>query len=324
MDRTERFYKLEQWLSSGRSVPLAEMMAQLGASRATIQRDLEYLRDRFQAPIEWDRKGRGYRYAALAEGTERVALPGLWFSAAEVQMLLTMEHLLSTLQPGLLGPHIESLRTRIRLLLDSGNHAAEAISQRIRIFHPTARAVTPGHFELLASGLLGRKRLRIQHHNRNRGDTKTREVSPQRLILYRDNWYLDAWCHQAQGLRSFALDAIRAVELCPETAEELPDALLDEELASGYGIFAGSTTQTALLRFTPHRAQWVAGETWHAAQRGRFDEDGYYLLEVPYAQDTELVMDLMRYGADVEVLEPTGLRERIKRQLRQALSHYAD
>ncbi len=324
MDRTERFYRIDQLLQSRRAVPLRLLMEELGVSRATVVRDLEYLRDRLNAPIRWDRAQRGYRYAEPAPGAPRFALPGLWFNASEVHALLTMDHLLSNLQPGLLGPHIEPLRTRIRLLLDSGDHSVDEVSRRIRVLHMAARPVDAERFQLIANGVLGRHRLRIEHYNRKTDATTRREVSPQRLVHYRDNWYLDAWCHLRKELRSFGVDVIRACEPLRRKARDVSERVLDRELGAGYGIFAGSRTRTAVLRFSPARARWVARERWHPEQRGRYDAEGRYELRIPYADDTELVLDILRYGPDVEVLSPAELRNRVRECIREASALYGD
>ena len=230
MDRTERFYQINQLLQERRSVPLAVLMEELDVSRATLKRDLEYLRERLHAPIVWDRELRGYRYDAPADTGPRYALPGLWFNASEAHALLTVEHLLSNLQPGLLGPHVEPLRTRIRLLLDSGDHSAEEVMRRVRVLHMAARPIESEGFESIASGVLARRRLRIRHHNRQTDTRLEREVSPQRLVYYRDNWYLDAWCHLRKALRSFSVDAIERVELLPGKARNVAEKTLEAEL----------------------------------------------------------------------------------------------
>ncbi len=323
MDRTERFYKIDQLLLSRRAVPIGLLVEELGVSLATVKRDLEYLRDRLHAPIVWDRPNRGYRYAVPLPGAPRYALPGLWFNATEAHALMTMEHLLSNLQPGLLGPHIEPLRTRIRMLLDSGDHSVREVARRIKVLHMTAREVKSSHFQAIATGLLGRRRLRLEHYNRGTDKTSIREVSPQRLVYYRDNWYLDAWCHLRKGLRSFAVDAIRSVEPLFVKARNVADKTLDAELGSGYGILAGRRTRKAVLRFSAERARWVAEEQWHPQQKSHFDAAGRYVLTVPYSNDTELVMDVLRYGPDVEVLRPQGLRNKVRERLRQAQEIYA-
>jgi predicted DNA-binding transcriptional regulator YafY len=94
-------------------------------------------------------------------------------------------------------------------------------------------------------------------------------------------------------------------------------------LGAGYGIFAGATTETAVLRFTPEAARWVADEAWHSRQLGRVEADGSYRLELPYSGEPELVMDLLRHGAGVEVLAPPSLRERVARELALAARQYA-
>lgn len=324
MDRTERFYKMQQLLEERRAVPLSLIMEELDVSRATVKRDLEYLRDRLNAPIVWDRELRGYRFDNPHTGAPKYALPGLWFNASEVHALLTMEHLLSNLQPGFLGPHIEPLRVRIRMLLDSGDHSAEEVSKRIRVLHMAARPFNPAHFETLSTGLLGRHRLRIHHYNRRTDETVQREVSPLRLIYYRDNWYLDAWCHLRNGLRSFSVDVIKKAELLNKKARNVADWHLDEVLGAGYGIFSGKKTRKAVLRFTPARARWVSAEEWHPEQESRFDEQGHYVLTVPYSDDTELMMDILRYGSDVEVLRPKDLRKKIQESAAMTCVLYSD
>lgn len=322
MERTERFMLIDRLLRSRRATPLALLMEELEVSRATVKRDIEYMRDRMGAPIVWDRALRGYRYD-LAEGDiEAFVLPGLWFNASEVHALLTMDHLLSNLQPGLLGPHIEPLRQRIHHLLEQGDHSAEEIACRIHISRMAERPVDTGVFEAITSGLLDRRRLLLRHHHRGRDETTCREVSPQRLLHYRDNWYLDAWCHLRKKLRSFAVDAMESVEILDRRAREVPLEQLDKVCRSGYGIFAGKHTSKAVLRFSPRISRWVSKERWHSAQEGRFDDRGRYILSVPYARDTELVMDILRYGPEVEVLEPAELRARVKSELEEALDHY--
>ena len=325
MDRTERFYTIDRLLRSRQGTTLRAMMEEMEVSRATVRRDLEYMRDRLAAPILWDNETRCYRYDSDAAGEDRYALPGLWFNASEVHALLTMEHLLSSLQPGLLEPHIEPLRSRIRRLLDTGDHPAEEVTRRIRVLHMAARQADSEVFGVISHALLRRQRLELEHLNRRTGEVTRRTVSPQRLAHYRDNWYLDSWCHLRKGLRSFAVDAIQAAELVEQSkAKDVTEAELEKVLGTGYGIFAGEHTKEAVLRFSSEAARWVAREKWHSRQQGEFSEDGSYTLTIPYADETELVMDIMRHGADVEVLAPDSLRQAVHRRLGDAAAQYSD
>jgi predicted DNA-binding transcriptional regulator YafY len=322
MDRTERFYKLHRLLQAKGSVKLAELLRELGVSRATFKRDLEYMRDRMNAPIEWDREKRGYRFVEPAAGAPRYELPGLWFSPEEIRALLTMQHWLASLQPGLLEPHVKPLLARLRAALGSGEHPADEIERRIRIIHLGARKLALPHFERVAAAVLNRQRLRIVYVSRGSNERTEREISPQRLVHYRENWYCDAWCHLREDLRSFAVDAIQSAQAVDRKAKSVPDRELDEVLAAGYGIFSGRKTTWARLRFTPERARWVAAEEWHPQQKWRFEPDGSYVLEVPFSDHRELAMDVLRHGPHVEVLEPASLRAAVKAQLAAALARY--
>jgi predicted DNA-binding transcriptional regulator YafY len=170
---------------------------------------------------------------------------------------------------------------------------------------------------------LMRRRLRLRYYNRARDDSTDREISPQRLVYYRGNWYLDAWCHLRNDLRSFAVDAMQKVSMTPSPAQEIETASLDAHLGAGYGIFSGIADKSAILRFEPTAARWVAAERWHAKQSHKLEPTGHLVLTVPYANEPELVMDILRYGADVEVLAPESLRATVFDRLRKTLTRYS-
>jgi predicted DNA-binding transcriptional regulator YafY len=321
MDRTERFYQIDQMLQSGRPVPIERFLDTLGVSRATFKRDLEYMRDRLNAPIEWDRFEGGYRYAEPADGPA-FALPGLWFNASEAHALLMMQQLLADLQPGLLGAQVAPLQARLRALLGSADHSAEEVERRVRIVTAARRRLALRHFETVASATLRRRRLLIAHYARATDETTERTVSPQQLVFYRENWYLVAWCHLRGDIRSFSIDAIVSAEPTESAAHEVDRDALAEVMESGYGIFSGREVTWATLRFAPERSRWVAAEVWHPQQRGRFDEMRRWVLEVPYSDPRELTMDVLKHGASVEVLAPAGLREAIAAELAAAIRGY--
>lgn len=320
MDRTERFYRIDKLLRSHRSVPLERFLEELSVSRATFKRDLEYMRDRLNAPIEWDREAGGYRLLDSADAGYE--LPGLWFNDSEILALLTMEKLLEEIEPGVLGARLKPLKEKLNALLASDQHSAAEVRGRIRILRMASRSRRIRHFEPIAFALLERRRLHLHYFVRTREELTRRDVSPQRLVHYRDNWYLDAWCHRAEAIRSFALDAVEQAQVLDESARDVASGELDRVLGAGYGIFSGERVKWARLRFTARRGRWVSSEEWHPQQRSHFDEQGRYLLEVPYSEAPELLMDILKFGADVEVIAPPELRERVIAALKEAASVY--
>ena len=322
MDRTERFHIIDQMLSNQRLVTRVQFLEALEVSPATFKRDMEYMRDRLAAPIVWDRENRGYRYDNSEAGADNYQLPGLWFNTSEILALLSMDALLDNLQPGILSSHVKPLQSRIRLLLDKGDHSAEEISKRIRILPVAAKNYRSQNFQLVSQALLTRKRLQICYYSRQQDSDSNRQISPQRLIYYRDNWYLDSWCHWRKGLRSFSIDAIKQVEILAQAAKDIDEQYLNDELASGYGIFSGAETHQAELRFSPEIARWVSRELWHSQQQSHYDESGFYILQIPYSQDTELIMDILKHGPEVEVLQPPDLRHKVAQRIKAMKALY--
>lgn len=320
MSNNERIYRIDQLLNDKKVVSFQELLDRLEVSPATLKRDLAYMRDRLNAPIVYDKEHNGYRFESATDSYE---LPGLWFSAEEIYALLAMEHLLVNLDAGgLLGKQIKPLRSRLLAMLDDGDNSLDEIKKRVRIEKIGTRKVNYDFFQAIGLALVKRKKLEIEYQSRSKNEITQREVSPQRIIHYRDNWYLDAWCHHRDALRSFSLDAIKSVELSDKLAIDVAEDELNSILSSGYGIFAGKDVEWATLVFSPSRARWVANEKWHPAQVGNLLDDGSYELKVPYSDTREILMDIMKYGADVKVKEPLKLAEAVKFSLKQSMKMY--
>jgi proteasome accessory factor C len=321
MDKYDRIFQLHRALV-GRRTPVAadDLMARLECSRATLYRIIAFLRDRLGAPIEHDADRSGFVYAPTTDGRP-YELPGLWFSAAELQALVTFRQLLENLGGGLLAEHLRPAAQRIEQLLQHGRLRLDEVPRRVRLLGGVGR-LPGGAFEDVAAAVLQRRRLRFAYRGRARDAATDRDVSPQRLAHYRDNWYLDAWDHGREALRTFAIDRIGRAEVLAEVARDIPEPVLDEHYASAFGIFAGKANRVAILCFSAERARWVADERWHPKQMGQFLTDGRYELQVPYRDARELVMEILRHGAEVEVIAPAGLREQVAQSLAAALARY--
>ena len=322
MDRTERFYKIELMIRSRGRVSFEALRGELEVSRATLKRDLQYLRERLDAPIVYERADNAYRFAGDARAPAH-QLPGLWFSDKEIHALLTMHQLIQGLEAeGVLGRHLQPLLDKLHGMLGANDVAARELMQRVHIVAAARRPVATQHFEVVGSALLERRRIELRYYTRARGSESLRVVSPQRLTHYRNTWYLDAWCHRSDALRRFALDAVREATALPQRAKEVALRTVRAELDSGYGAFSGRRLQWAVLRFSAEAARWVAAEQWHPRQRLRWQGDGSLQLSLPYADATELSMDILRHGDQVRVLEPADLAALVAARLRRAAHQY--
>ena len=317
MNQMDRIYKLDSLLANGRARSLEFLLQELEVSRATFKRDLRFMRDRFNAPIEWDRESGGYRMESGSSVGPKYELPGLWFNQQELLALATMQQLLSSIDKG--GPianQLQPLMARINLKLGHGKEEARELANRVKLVSTSSRMNDLEHFESVGSALVKRKRIDMEYEAR--GSSKAvskRVVSPQRLIHYRSNWYLGAWCHSSKGIRTFSLDSIVSCVMLEAAAKHLSKKDLAEYYDTGYGLFGGKKRQWAKLQFNSTAARYVENEVWHPEQRTSTDRAGNYLIEVPYVLSTELIMDVLRHGADVEVLGPASLRAEVKEKV---------
>jgi len=321
VDKFDRIYELHNILRNRRTpISRPDLMERLECSEPTVFRLIRLLKDRLNAPIEWHEEPGGYYYRRDAEGGTW-ELPGLWFNAKELQALVVFDRLFESLEPGLLGEHLAPLSRRVAELLQHKRLGLAEAARRIRVLGMAARD-TGEWFHLVASATLQRRKLRLSYRSRSRDQTTERAVSPQRLVHYRDNWFLDGYCHLRKGLRTFSVDRIESAREIEEAADSVPDGELDEYFASSYGIFSGKANKTAVLRFSRERARWIADERWHPQQAGQYLTDGSYELRIPYRDGRELVMDILRHGPEVEVVSPESLREEVRGQLEAALARY--
>ena len=290
----------------------------LGVGRNTVTRDFEYMRDFLGAPIEYIREANGHRYDPQAPVFE---LPGMWMNAAELHALLACEQLLETVQPGLMAPRLAPLKARIRSLLGETGISPEELADRVRVQAVLARPVNEQVFQCVADAVLTGNKLGFSYHGRKDGQTRKRVVSPQRLLYYRHNWYLLAICDDAVALRVFSVDRIRQPVVLDQLAQRYSPDALNHFSEATFGIFTGAPVDEAHLRFSEVAARWVSDEVWHRDQRAEWRADGYHLW-VPYSDPTELIMEVMRYGPAVEVLEPMSLRQRVVEKLKETASLY--
>ena len=316
MKAFENVFMLDRILRQSRHpVTRARIAEALECSDRSAKRTIEHMRKYFEAPIEYSHDPAGYYYSDAA-----FEMPGLWFSSKELQALIIVLHLLQVFQPGLFQEVLDPLRKRLdKLGRDRG--LIVDVSRRARMVphgaYPPAKC-----FDTVAAAAMQRRRLSMTYTDRETGKKTKHEVSPQHLLHYRDNWYIDTWCHKGDKLRTFDLTLISGARMLETAAVDIPEAVLDAHFTPAYGLSLGPATATAILRFSPHRARWIDGQIWHPLQKAYYDAEGYFILEIPYNETDELVPDILRHGAEVEVMSPAPLRDEVAEKLWAAAGRY--
>jgi predicted DNA-binding transcriptional regulator YafY len=270
MERTERFYKIQNLLRSRQYVRTQEFMDALGFRARRSSAISSTCATACTRRSSTTATSEAYRLDRSAQDSVVWQLPGLWFSSEELHALLTMDRLLGDLQPGVLSELIGPLRKRLRDLLQSGEHDADEIARRIRIL----RWVAPSRARPLSRAVhrVAVTATPADHAPRRATDELLeREVSPQRLVHYRDNWYLDAWCHKRQACGQFGVDAIEIGHRQDKAAKDVADDTLERHFRERLRHLCGQRQTQRRQCLHLQRATGALGlrEIWHPRQEGR-------------------------------------------------------
>lgn len=308
MDKWEKVVTLHRLLRRSRySVPLEKILAELDCSKATFYRIRDFMQSRLGAPVDYDRAHGGYRYIETGDGPYE--LPGCWFTKDEIEALLLLDGAIENIHEGYFTELLRPVRKRFEPLVKAQSTSIEKLRERIRIIPMTGRACNRDIFRTVASAIVVRRRITVTHHSLDSDKTLQRDLSPQALVRYRDNWYVDAWCHLRDGLRTFALSRIGKAGYAQGNYRVVPKKILEKFFAASYGIFTGPADKQAVIDFTGAAAREVSCENWHPQQKGEWLSATTYRLTIPYGHHRELVMDILRWGELAEVIEPPDLRE---------------
>lgn len=323
MDGFDRIYDLHKILSKRSTpIPLTDILSQMECSRATFNRVKRHMTDFLGAPIAYNRELGGYYYDH--EEGHQYELPGIWLSQEELHALVLIHGLLADIGAGLLKNQLAPVQRRFETLLTQREINPCVLADKVRMVGATYRPVRHDQFVKIATALFSERCLHITYELRSDGSVTERDISPQRLVHYRGNWYLDSWCHMRQGLRTFALECISTCRLTDKQFKKIPAETMNAHFQPTYGIFSGEHKAEAVLMFAPAIARRVRDEEWHPEQTLQQLPDGTLEMRLPFNPQTpqELIKDILSYGDEVAVIAPPSLREQTADKLRRACARY--
>jgi predicted DNA-binding transcriptional regulator YafY len=316
----ERIVALDQAVRAGKYPNAGTIARALEVGHRTVQRDVEFMRDRLGAPLAFDSRRNGYYYA---EPDYR--LPVLSLTEGELVALFLAERALQQYRG---TPYAADLARAFRkvtlglsdqVTVDLG-HLGEAHS-----FRTTASSgLDPGLFRDLAAAIRGRRRLALRYFTASRDQETAREVDPYHLASVDGQWYLVGHCHLRGEVRMFAPGRIRALEPTGATFEPPAGFRIDDYLSMSFAVLRGGEGEVhrVRLRFTGEAVKYVQERPWHASQTLEPVGDGGLLLSMELGHLREVERFALSWGADCEVLEPAELRERVARHLAKASAPY--
>lgn len=288
----------------------------------TIQRDISFMRDQLDLPLEYDSIKHGYYYTR-----EVREFPMLHLSRRDIVALFLARHALEPLR----GTRLE------RMLSASFSKIAEACPGEVSIhWHELDRA-----FSVKATGVLAAdvvlfsdlldaimSRLEISFDYRKLGATQSerRMVRPYHVGQIEHGWYLLGYDVRRKALRTFALQRISSLEAHETTFEPDPAFNAAEHFGNGFGVWSYEETKGALhqvaIRFDGYAARFVAERRWHPSQEIRnLNKDGSAIeFQVALPGLEEITRWVLSWGSKARVLAPAELEQRVKAELAAALA----
>jgi predicted DNA-binding transcriptional regulator YafY len=318
----ERIAALDRTIRAGRYPNAKTMADRLEVSHRTVQRDIEFLRDRLQAPLEYDAARHGYYYT---EPTFR--LPSLTLTEGELVALFLAERVLRQYRGTPYAPDLARAFGKLTAALeDPVTIDLGALGDEVSFRTTAAGEPDPALFAGLTAAVRGRRRVILRYYSASRDVESVREVDPYHLSCVDGQWYVVGHCHARRDVRIFALSRIRSMEDAGATFDPPADFRLDEYLARSLSVMRGGDGERhrVRLRFTGEAIRYVRERIWHASQALEPTPDGGLVLAFELSHLREVERFALSWGADCEVLDPPDLRERMARTLNDAARRYRD
>lgn len=319
MDKLDKMIILYRLINESKyGVTKGQILEELECSKQTFHRVKELLDLKFHVAVKYDRRTKLYSFDT--DNSDVIEMPGLWFKSGEIEALIYLEKLLEDLHNGVISEMIAPFKEKIENVLEAQCISFDDLKHRVKLVSIANCSINTDTLKLTLNATIHQKRLKISYKKIG-FEGEERVISPQRLFRYKDKWYLDAFCHLRNGLRTFAVNRIEAVFPMSEIAQIITEDQLEEYHCQSYGIYSGEKTGDALIKFSGNSAEMVAEEIWHKDAVGTWDNDDYYLT-IPYGNPNELIMDVLRWGPDATVLEPEELRDRVKSEAEKIIRNY--
>jgi predicted DNA-binding transcriptional regulator YafY len=313
----ERYYWFDSRVRANLFPNARSIAEEFEISPRTARRNIEFMRDRLMAPLEYNPCRKGYRYT-----DESFSLPPLPVSQEELISILIARDLLSGSAQGLISRTIQSFGRKLFAAVDKSVFSEKR-------FKNTFSAVWNGHspaqahiFRTVLESLLRNRLLECDYSSPGTAQTTERRIEPHHLQHYMGSWVLIGYCRLRRDWRKFFLSRMSDPLLTGETFKTRPKEEWEPMLQSTFGIFQGGEEVPVTLRFNPFRARWIKEQMWHPAQTLKELPDSGLELSFPVVDFREVKLKILQFGADVQVMEPRELREEVKNEIEKMTKIY--
>jgi proteasome accessory factor B len=312
----QRMLHIHAAIQARRYPTAAKLARELEVCSRSVGRDIEFMRDRLELPIEYDAVRHGYFYAQ-----EVSAFPSLTISEGELLALVVAEKAMQQYRGtsfekplmNALRKLSESLPDTISLNLSQWN---ESISFRTR-----AEAVLDlDLFDEIAQATARKEQLRLLYRKPGQQAGEERVVDPYHLANVNGEWFLFAFDHLRKALRTFVPARILKLERTGKKFVQRPGFSIEKELRNSFGVHSGKGEHRVKIRFNPAVADYILEKKWHTSQKVRTLPNGGVELEMTLSNLVEVERWVLGWGGHAQVVEPSELASNIRSSAEKILS----
>jgi len=304
MSLLERIYFFHAKIRAERFPNTTVLINEFEISPATAHRDIAYLRDRLLAPLAFHHQKNGFFYTRddfqlpFEDSQAMTLILGLLGNLAEETGLAEL-------------PELAEIKKRLQGVLFPGQRN---IADILHCEWVEKEQINGTIFKAVLGALREQQQLRLSYRDGS-GKKSQRRIDPMKLVNYQGRWYLLAWCETRRERRMFHLARMEEVTL---TGSQIGHAMEQDDswLTDSFGIFKGPVVFHATIRFTGMAAEIVRRQQWHPDQKLEAKEDET-LLSLPVADDRELIMKVLQFGSQAEIVAPKALRQRLQQEILQ-------
>jgi proteasome accessory factor B len=309
--------RIHQSLQAGKLPNTSTLASELEVSVKSIQRDLDFMRDRLELPIEYDAAKRGFHYTA-----EVTAFPTMHITEGELVALVIAEKALEQYRGTQFEkPLLSAIRKIEQSLPDTISLNLADIESTISFRTRAEPILNLEIFDTLAKATAQRRQLELIYRKAGSRAGETRVVDPYHLANINGEWYLFAFDHGRKDIRTFVPARVSAVKQTGKTFLRPQKFSLEKRLRDSFGVHSGEGQFDVVLRFDERVADYVREKKWHESQQLRELKNGGVELSLKLSSLIEIERWVLSWGGDVRVIKPRELADNIRAAAEKMLKH---
>jgi proteasome accessory factor B len=313
----ERMLRIHQAIQSGRHPNAVSLSRELEVSSKSIHRDLEFMRDRLQLPLQYDNLHNGYYY------TEEVSnFPTLQITEGELFALLVAEKALQQYRGTTFERPLLSAFRKMAAALPDTISLNLADWERTISFRTSAEPILNLEiFDTLAKATAHRQQLQLTYRKPGRRETELRLVDPYHLANINGEWFLFAWCHLRRDIRTFVPARIQAIDITGRTFDRPQKFSLEKRLRDSFGVQSGQGSFDVVIRFNELVSDYIREKKWHDSQQLKELKDGGLELRMKLSSLAEVERWVLGWAGNAKVIHPPELAAKVRKSAEDILKN---